>query len=405
MRASPFALLALLPAFFASVAHAQLVTYQGELLVGGSPANGNYQMQFSVFPTLTGGTAITTAPALIANVADGRFTERPLFAANAFTGSAAFIEIGVRPAGSTDPYTILSPRQRVTATPTAIRSLNERWSPLNANTIATDAGVSNVLINTSAEPAADSVLTVSNDSLSTATTAGMYVNARGAGSLSYYGWAVDGVSKGEARVSGADGEFRLSLNEGIRMRMSADGLVGLGMLPGATERLKVAGDVTATGVVKAADFAYETPKTQYLSVQAHAFVPSGTSATVMRRDTDRVGFDSSVVLGALYAPVSLPHGATITGLTFYCIDNVPEFIQVSLQAAEHTSGGTVTYALVNSTGASSQYRGFSAVGFVPRVVDNLNNSYLLTVACDDWNTTPNTSLKSVVLSYTMPSPQ
>src|SRR5207247_990960 len=35
-----------------------------------------------------------------------------------------YLEIGVRPAGSHDPYTVLSPRQPVTSTPYSVRSLN-----------------------------------------------------------------------------------------------------------------------------------------------------------------------------------------------------------------------------------------------------------------------------------------
>jgi hypothetical protein len=57
-------------------------------------------------------------------VTAGIFTVQLDFGAGVFSGPPRFLEIGVRPAGSPDPYTLLSPRQSVTSTPYAVRSLN-----------------------------------------------------------------------------------------------------------------------------------------------------------------------------------------------------------------------------------------------------------------------------------------
>lgn len=98
-------------------------TYQGQLRSNNAPANGNFDLQFSVFAAPSGGTALTTA---ISNpsvpVSNGVFAVLLDFGSAVFTGADRYLEIGVRPAGDVSPYTILSPRQLIAATPYAIRA-------------------------------------------------------------------------------------------------------------------------------------------------------------------------------------------------------------------------------------------------------------------------------------------
>src|SRR5882724_1721578 len=101
-------------------------TYQGKLADGGNAANGQYDFQFQLFDALSGGTQQGTM-LTVSNVAvaAGIFTVQLDFGAcpTCFNGSPRFLEIAVKPtSGST--FTTLSPRQQVTATPYAIRSLN-----------------------------------------------------------------------------------------------------------------------------------------------------------------------------------------------------------------------------------------------------------------------------------------
>jgi hypothetical protein len=96
-------------------------TYQGRLLDGGQPANGAYDLQFALSSAPIEGSylgyTLGIAPVLISN---GLFTVTLDFGEGMFDGSARWIEIGVRPNGSTDPYTLLSPRQPITAAPFAL---------------------------------------------------------------------------------------------------------------------------------------------------------------------------------------------------------------------------------------------------------------------------------------------
>jgi len=115
--------------FVASSAFAQgaAFTYQGKLSNGGTPATGSYDIQFLLFDTTDVGTG-TQQGLTITNpsvqVSAGIFTVQLDFGPDAFDGTARYVEIGVRPTDSKDPYTTLSPRQPITATPYSIRSMN-----------------------------------------------------------------------------------------------------------------------------------------------------------------------------------------------------------------------------------------------------------------------------------------
>jgi hypothetical protein len=99
-------------------------TYQGKLSDGGSPANGSYDLELRLFDVPAGGAALGTQqkPAVVATA--GIFTVQLDFGLSVFGGPLRYLEISVRPASSPEPYTILSPRQPVSSTPYAVRSLN-----------------------------------------------------------------------------------------------------------------------------------------------------------------------------------------------------------------------------------------------------------------------------------------
>jgi hypothetical protein len=102
-------------------------TYQGRLTDAGNSANGNYDLQFKLFDTPTVGTGTQAGATLVRNpvvVSAGVFTVTLDFGATVFTGAARYVEIGVRPAGSGNAYTVLSPRQPITSSPYAIQTLN-----------------------------------------------------------------------------------------------------------------------------------------------------------------------------------------------------------------------------------------------------------------------------------------
>jgi len=99
-------------------------TYQGMLTDGGLPANGNYDLRFFLYDREAGGFQVG-AEVLLSGVSvnNGLIQVELDFGANAFTGAAVWLEIGVRPGGSGSAYTVLSPRQPLTPSPYAVYAL------------------------------------------------------------------------------------------------------------------------------------------------------------------------------------------------------------------------------------------------------------------------------------------
>ena len=97
-------------------------TYQGRLNDGAVPATGAYDLRFVVYDAVSGGNqqspALTNSPAAISN---GLFTVALDFGAAVFTGADRWLEISVRTNGGAT-FSLLSPRQLITATPYAIKA-------------------------------------------------------------------------------------------------------------------------------------------------------------------------------------------------------------------------------------------------------------------------------------------
>src|SRR4051794_27836724 len=95
-------------------------TYQGSLQNSGSPANGIYDVAFTLFGSSSGGSAIagpvTNTPTAVSN---GLFTVTLDFGSAPFGGSARWLEIAVRTNGS-GGFSTLGPRPQLTPTPYAI---------------------------------------------------------------------------------------------------------------------------------------------------------------------------------------------------------------------------------------------------------------------------------------------
>jgi len=115
----------------AGLAPAQVTsfTYQGRLNDNGAPANGLFDLRFSLYESLVGGGLrggpITVAPVLVSN---GLFTVSLNFG-NAFSAvDSPTLAIEVRPNGSAGVYTLLTPRQPVTPAPYAMRALQRGHS-------------------------------------------------------------------------------------------------------------------------------------------------------------------------------------------------------------------------------------------------------------------------------------
>jgi hypothetical protein len=104
-------------------------TYQGRLADGGNPANGPFDLRFTLFDAAAGGAPVGTPIALEAvAVAQGLFTVSLDFGAAAFGADARWLEVAARPGASTGAFTTLSGRQGLAPSPFAIRSETAPWT-------------------------------------------------------------------------------------------------------------------------------------------------------------------------------------------------------------------------------------------------------------------------------------
>jgi hypothetical protein len=110
-------------------------TYQGYLTDGGSPADDDYDFQFTLYDD--GGTPLGTVDVEDHTVNDGLFTVVLDFGPDLLTGDARWLQIGVRPWDSEEAHTLLDPWQELTPAPYALALPGlwtqqlESWQPPN----------------------------------------------------------------------------------------------------------------------------------------------------------------------------------------------------------------------------------------------------------------------------------
>ncbi len=105
-------------------------TYQGRLRDSTRPAAGNYDITFGLFDAMTNGSQIgSTITNLDVAVTNALFAVTLDFGTNAFNGDPRWLEIAIRV--DTNDFTVLSPRQPITASPYAIAAMS-LTSPLQA---------------------------------------------------------------------------------------------------------------------------------------------------------------------------------------------------------------------------------------------------------------------------------
>ncbi len=151
-------------------------TYQGRLNSGGSPANGSYDLTFSLYNVSNGGSAVAgPLTSSATGVTNGAFAVILDFGSNVFTGGTNWLDISVRVHGN-GAFTDLSPRQQLTPTPNAIYSENSGA----ANSVAANS-VSVSQLNTPGPPSSGQVLAFGGSGL-------VWTNPAGASS----GWSLTG---------------------------------------------------------------------------------------------------------------------------------------------------------------------------------------------------------------------
>jgi hypothetical protein len=95
-------------------------SYQGRLDASGSPANGSYDLEFTICDALANGSVVAGPLTNSATgVSNGLFTVTLDFGSGVFGGSARWLQVGVRTNGN-GAFTTLAPRQQLLPTPYSV---------------------------------------------------------------------------------------------------------------------------------------------------------------------------------------------------------------------------------------------------------------------------------------------
>lgn len=131
MRKQSFWVVLLLAALTSSVAAEPIgtgFTYQGELKVQGLSANGSFDFKFELYDVEANGTPVTDPLSKDGvTVSDGIFSVELDYGSGPFVPrKQLWLQIAVKNGGDIGEYSTLTPRQKLTASPFALASLDEQ---------------------------------------------------------------------------------------------------------------------------------------------------------------------------------------------------------------------------------------------------------------------------------------
>ena len=129
-------------------------TYEGQLSEGGSPANGSNDLRFVLYDAATAGSTISTNITFDdLQITNGLFTVTLDWGSAPFDGSDRWLELRVRPGNGGGAFTSLSPRQKITATPYALRAVSAGTANSATSLVGPIADTSLATISTSGKVA------------------------------------------------------------------------------------------------------------------------------------------------------------------------------------------------------------------------------------------------------------
>lgn len=353
------------------------INYQGRLLEGGAPFSGATNFHFSVYTQLVGGAYAYDETDVGVTVVDGLYTtvigDNPsglgpltLKQTLALT-TPLYLQIAVG-------ATVLTPREQLNAVPYAMDA--DTLDGVDSYGFLSTSG--GLAMNTTAGP----VLTVSQGG-STTNSHGILAgtSSSGHGAAGVYGVAA-GFASGlplEAEV-GVRGESATGVGvAGLALQdvgvygvsSNAQGMLGISFnsygLHAASLRTNA---IYAEGSIKADKLVYRYPRTNYYVVGCTEFQTRG-----LEEFDNAAGMYLLDGLGTIYAPIHLPHGATIIQFDARVYDSVTTTGQVVTLSREAAFGGSASdMAQVVSSG-SAGWQLLTDTSISDAVVDNSNYFY------------------------------
>jgi hypothetical protein len=326
-------------------------TYQGHLTKGGKPVTGTCQIVFLMWDAPSGGNYLD-AWGNSTDLKDGHFSLTVDFGPDAFTGDARWLETRVCcPAGS-DTCETLKGRVELTAVPYA-HSLRPG---------AKVAGATETTLHVSNSDADGVAVYGESTSRSTAVDDSSYGGKFLANSR--YGTGVYGENT-------TAGEY----DAGYGVYGKANSPNGYGVFSDGNAR--VDGDALVNGDLHVQGSLTWQSRTSFLSIPPAAFVPYRGIMDYMNNGA--LLMDLGNASPNYYAPVSLPHGALVTGLTFYWADYSSSYDATCTLRRVYLGGGASDMAQVASSGSSTVSFTFTDI-IDSAYIDNSQYAYLL-----EWN--------------------
>ncbi|MCH8477707.1 MAG: tail fiber domain-containing protein, partial [Wenzhouxiangella sp.] len=310
--------------FMAGTALAASLTYQGEIQDGGEPLSGSHFMQFELFTSQSGGSPIDESFGMV-NFNNGLFQAELDFDRSSFDGGALWLEITIE--DSNGNMQVLSPRQRVGASPVALFALEGNEGPPGPQGPEGPQG----------PPGSGG----DGDSFWTEAGAGSGISYQG-------GRVAIGTSAGSATLDvRAQGErpFMVSLNNNQTIMTNSNNSVTIGSVAtGPANGLRVTGGTHLQGEVRAdSPIVIESSASNPFTVTAD----SGTSAET-RMYVNNHGL--TVGAGALGAPqrgLRVHSDAAIGG---HVGINLQPWVQRRFALSARASSGHIAALLQSSSG-------------------------------------------------------
>lgn len=438
---------ALCAAACAISASGQSFTYQGKLTSEGALANTAHDFEFRVYAAATNGLQVgTTTTVLNVVPVDGVFTATVAPGNNVWTGTDRWLEVAARVSGSST-FTTLTPRQKLSATPYAAKSLSERLTDFGGGILTNDSGVNRLVLNRTSPVTGADYLTVRTPTVQQQ-FGGMYIDTAAGDGYPFYGFATGGSVRAYAYIEGDTGTFRFYIN-GPHLNITNTGLFGLGTITSTSDRLQVGGSIRATGGLSAGDiitapsfgpiastgaiaaggaittpstitagstitatggevkgdnFAYNTPRTRSMYIPNESFQPEAFGKPG-RSNTYSIYLDANQDSGRIAAPLSLPDGAVITLLEVVVWDNSSAAnLTITVFRRDFAGGfeGVLMGGSSSGAAASGQLLSFPATAVVSPV-NNATQSHAVHIESTDWQGS-SMFVSSVRVTYTVPGP-
>jgi hypothetical protein len=379
-------------------------TYQGRLVDAGVAADGSYDFQFQLFASDTGGTGLLPiAEKPDWPVALGLFTAELDFGAAAFAGGPLWLEVRVRPGSAApgDPYVALTPRQKLTPAPGAIFAGTAAvvdWTGVANKPAGFADGVDDVGVT--------SVTAGTGLTGGTVTTDGTIAVDFTAVAPAVHDHASISGNAGTATALAADpANCPAGVAAGVTTTGAAEGCIVASSAAGAGTLVQrnaaggfAAGDVTATA------FAYTAPLSSTYMVNECAFKARDGSGVSCGNGFGGARPITTISTG-LVAPLNLPQGAVVTGVTFMVTDNDPAVDFSTVRLAKHLNA--VIYDVIATsatTGAVAGVQSLSVTG-LSHQVDNATGGYEVLLATSGaWTVTSQLIAQAVRIDYTMARP-